>query len=339
MLNMSSMKNFYKRHVPASGCVSIFTLVLVLCLLTMSCNKDEDETPAPPAYQDEIQQPAQPDDPAILPDVEVVIEKYDGDFTPLLTGALANWRIRSHMKYESILGYTCWSDWVNTSYDGVTREGVKGKQVNYQPCNWTFTPESRTPDFSANCSSIWGQYRKGLEIQDGDLYSISSGGSPINFYRYYTVPDLPEAYIKMERKWEVIKIEGSDYAYCSGCTSLEKTTTTTTGIAEESTQKWGYTLGMEWSISATIKFVEAAAKLSATIMQEFSTSITTTEEHTESLKCVGTLPAGKTIIRLQAFREVSTFSLVNQDGTPYGNGVFCPVIATTTQIKNYAWYY
>jgi hypothetical protein len=42
---------------------------------------------------------------------------------------------------------------------------------------------------------------------------------------------------------------------------------------------------------------------------------------------------------LQAFREVSAFKLVNQDGTPYGYGVYCPVIETTTQVKNYAWYY
>jgi hypothetical protein len=311
--------------------IKIFFVLIAVCFSMVNCNKNDDE---PPVFVDEIAQPLNPNDPAVLPEVKIVIQKLDVNFTPLLTSVVANWRVKSHKQY---VDNGCWSDWVETKFDGVTREGLKGKNVKYPGCG-VYIGGTWTPDFSETSSSVWGQYKKGQEILDGEKVHSTPGGT-VNFYRYYTVPDLPDAYIMMERRWEVLKIEGSDYAHCQGCSSLEKTTTTTTGIAEGNTEKWGYTLGLEWSLGASIEFVEASAKFSATVMQEFSTSITKTEEHTEEIKCVGTLPSGKSIIRLQAFREISNFKLVNQDGTAYGNGVYCPEIETTTQIKNYAWYY
>jgi hypothetical protein len=312
----------------------IFILVLV-SLTTMNCKKKSDEQTTPPIVQGEIVQPQNPSDPAVLPEIKTVIQKLDGDFSPLLTSVLANWRVYSHKEFGSG-AFSCWSSWVDTYFNGVTRDGVQGQSVYYPGCG-IYSGGTWTPVFSDPSSSVWGQFKKGQEIQDGDLHTTPGG--TVNFYRYYTVPTLPDAYILMERKWEILKIEGSDYAFCQGCSSLEKTTTTTTGIDEENTKTWGYTLGFEWGGGVNLEFIEAADKFTATIKQEFSTSITKTTEHSESVTCIGTLPAGKSIIRLQAFREISTFKLVNQDGTPYGNGVYCPDIATTTQIKNYAWYY
>jgi hypothetical protein len=313
--------------------IRIFIVLMAVCFSAVNCSKNDDSEP-PPVPENEIVQPLQSNDPAVLPEVKIVIQKLDGDFTPLLTSVVANWRILSHKEFGK--GEDCWSDWVETWFYGATREGLEGQAVYYPGCS-IYSGGTWTPVFSESNSSVWGQYKKGQEIQDGDRHTTPGG--TVNYYRYYTVPDLPDAYIKMERRWEVVKIDGSDYAWCQGCSSLEKTTTTTSGIAAENTEKWGYTLGLQWSAGASVGFLEASTTFTATIMQEFSTSITNSEEHSESIKCIGTLPSGKSIIRLQAFREVSAFKLVNQDGTDYGNGVYCPVIETTTQTKNYAWYY
>jgi hypothetical protein len=321
---------------------ALFITVLLIGI-SFSCNKDDTEettSPAIPPATGIIKQPLSPTDPAILPAIETVIKKLEGSFSPLLTGVVANWKVESSMKYESFLGYTCWSDWKTTYWDMVPREGVKGKSVKYSPCHWTFTSETRTPDFSANSASVWGQYKNGEEQQDGEMYTISSGGSPIHFKRYYTLADLPDAYIKMEKRWEIIPIPGEgEYAHCEGCSSLEKTTSTTTGLSVEKTKEWGYTLGIERNAGVNLEFFEAGAKVTASFNQQFSTSIQNYEETTTSITLTGTLPAGKNIIRLQAFREISTFSLVNENGDDYYPGVYSPIIEITTQTLNYVWYY
>jgi hypothetical protein len=73
--------------------------------------------------------------------------------------------------------------------------------------------------------------------------------------------------------------------------------------------------------------------------RQFSTNIQNYEETTTSISVTGTTPPGKNIIRLQVFREISTFKLVNQNGGACYPGVYCPEIAITTQTKNYIWYY
>lgn len=313
--------------------IKIFLILIAICITTANCKKDNGDDP--PVFVDEIVQPLHPNDPVVLPEVKMVIQKLNGDFTPLLTGIVANWRVKSHKELGTVI--TCWSDWVETYYNGVTREGIKGIPVYYPGCGIN-SGGTWTPDFSAPCTSVWGQYQKGQEIQDEDRHTTPGG--TVNFYRYYTIPDLPDAYIMMVRRWEVVPIPGEgDYAYCEGCSSLSKTTSTTTGLSVEKTKEWGYTLGLEYHAGINLGFIEAGAKVSATFNQQFSTSIVDYEEKTTSITVTGNTPAGKNIIRLQVFREVSTFKLVNQDGSDYFPGVYSPEIQITTQTKNYMWYY
>jgi hypothetical protein len=312
---------------------NLFVLIVIIFSL-VNCNKDDDETPL--VLEDEIIQPQNPNDPAVLPEVKTVIQKLDGDFTPLLTGVVANWRVKSHKKLGSG-AFSCWSDWIDTYFYGRTREGVNGQDVYYPGCGIN-SGGTWTPDFSAACSSVWGQYKNGQEIQDGEVQTTPGG--TVNFYRYYTLTDLPDAYIIMERKWEVLPIPGEgDYAYCEGCTSLTKSTSTTTGLSVEKTREWGYTLGIEYQAGVNVEFFEAGSKVTASFNQQFSTTIQNYEEKTTSITVSGTLPAGKNIIRLQVFREISTFKLVNKDGGDYFPGIVSPEIQVTTQTKNYMWYY
>lgn len=314
--------------------MKIFFILVVIIFSSVNCNKNDGE-PSPPS-EDQIMQPQNPNDPVILPEVKTVIQKLDGDFTPLLTGVVANWRVKSHKKLGSG-ALSCWSDWKETYFNGKTREGINGQEVYYPACGLN-SGGTWTPDFSAPCTSVWGQYKKGQEIQDGDIQTTPGG--TVNFYRYYTVTDLPDAYILMERRWEVVPIPGEgDYAYCEGCTSLEKTTSTTTGLSVEKTKEWGYTLGIEYHAGINVGFLEAGTKVTASFNQQFSTAIKNYEEQTTSITVTGTLPANKNIIRLQVFREISTFKLVNQDGGDYFPGVYSPEIQVTTQTKNYMWYY
>ena len=316
------------------GYIKILFVMIAICITTANCNKDDDGEDSP-VIEDAIVQPLNPDDPAVLPEVKTVIQKLEGDFTPLLTGVVVNWRVKSHKELGTV--FPCWSDWVETYYNGVTREGIKDLPVYYPGCGVN-SGGTWKPDFSAPCSSVWGQYRKGQEIQDGDRYTTPGG--TVNFYRYYTVPDLPDAYIMMERRWEVVPIPGEgDYAYCEGCTFLEREVTTTIGQSVERTIEWGYTLGIEYHAGINVGFLEAGIKLSASFNQQFSTSINSFEEHTISTTYHGDAPAGKSIIRLQIFREISTFKLVNKDGGDYFQGVNSPEIQITTQTKNYFWYY
>jgi hypothetical protein len=308
----------------------ILFVLIAVCFSTMSCHKNDDESTTPPVLTDEIKQPVNPNDPAVLPEVKIVIQKLDGDFTPLLTGVVANWRVKSHKQYAD---NGCWSDWVETKY-----EGVNGKNVHYPGCGAYPWGGTWTPDFSASCSNVWGQYKKGQEIQDGDIHSTPGG--TVNFFRYFTVPDLPDAYIMLERRWEIVPIPGEgDYFYCEGCSEVTKTTRTTIGLKVDKTEEWGYTLGVEFNVGVTVPFVTVGGKVTASFNKQFSTSIENSKEETKEISITGNPPAGKKITRLQVFREISTFKLVNKDGGAYYPGVNSPEISITTQTKNYIWYY
>ena len=311
--------------------IKIIILLVALFFTTTTCNKDS--VPDPDPVEGEIKQPPNHNDPAVLPATVKVIKKLEGNFSPLLTGVVANWRIKSHLQYDE-----CWSEWVTTEYKGVTRAGINGKTITYAPCSFIYSSKTRTPDFSGDANNVWGRYKKGVEqqdVEDGEVLHIYSDHT-INFMRYYTVPDLPEAYILREIRWEIIPILGNDYAWCEGCTTLEKTTSTTVGLSKTATEEWGLTLGVEGTLGSS--FGPASITVSASFNKQFSTSIQATEETTETLTLKGDLPAGKSIIRLQAFREVSTFKLVTIDGVDYP-GVKSPIIQITTQIKYYMWYY
>jgi hypothetical protein len=325
------MKKYMIFKFTGTASIKIIFLLVAVFLTTTTCKKDSEPDPSP--VEGEIKQPLNPDDPAVLPATVTVIKKLEGNFSPLLTGVVANWRIKSHLHFNN----DCWSDWETTEYTG-TRAAITGKWITYSGCAF-YTPLKRNPDFSGDANNVWGRYKKGVEQQDienGEVLFHIYSSNDINFYRYYTVPDLPDAYILREIKWEVIQIQGSDYAWCEGCSSLEKMTSTTVGLSKTATEEWGLTLGVEGTLGSS--FGPASVTVSASFNKQFSTSIQATEETTESLTLRGELPAGKSIIRLQAFREISTFKLVNADGVDYP-GVKSPVLHVTTQIKNYMWYY
>lgn len=297
------MKKYMIVRLSRTASIKIIFLLVTVFLTTTSCKKDPEQDPIP--VEGDIKQPLNHNDPALLPSPVTVIKKLEGDFSPLLTNVVANWRIKSHLHFNN----DCWSDWETTEYTG-TRASLKGKQITYSGCVF-YTPLNRNPDFSGDATTVWGQYKKGIEQQDmenGEVLFHLYSANTINFYRYYTVPDLPDAYISREVKWEVIPILGNDYAWCAGCTTLEKATSTTVGLSKTETEEWGLTLGVEGTLGSS--FGPASLTVSASFNKQFSTSIQATEEKTESLTLIGTLPAGKSIIRLQAFREVSTFKLV-----------------------------
>ena len=325
------MKKHMFFKITATTSLKVILLLVVLVLTTTTCKKDPEPNPVP--VEGEITQPLNHNDPAILPKPDTIIKKLEGNFSPLLTDVVANWRIKSHLHFNN----DCWSDWETTEYTG-TRASLTGKSITYSGCAF-YTPLNRNPDFSGSINKVWGQYKQGVEqqdMEDGEVLFHIYSANTINFYRYYTVPDLPEAYISKVTRWEVIPILGNDYAWCDGCTTLEKTTSTTTGLSKTATEEWGLTLGVEGTLGSS--FGPASLTVSASFNKQFSTSIQATEEKTETLTLIGTLPAGKSIIRLQAFREVSIFKLVTSDGKDYP-GVKSPELQVTTQIKNYMWYY
>jgi hypothetical protein len=333
----------------------LLLIIIAICITAVNCKKDKDDKkddPLPPENPTDIQKPANHNDPAILPAPTTLIEKYDGEFTPLLTDIIANWRITSAVRYQHWLYADCWSSVRTTNFNGVTRSNIKGTSITYQKCGNHPSNITMTPNFSKSVNLYWGQYTKGVEVWDstGHDYAshpnISGGfhyisGDPlIRYRRYYTVPDLPDAYIMLHRRWEYVQPKGGgDYAMCVGCAELEYESSITSGLNVEKTEEWGYTLGYEYTIGGSIKFIEAAHKLSATIHQRFQTTISTYEEKTETIRYLGKALPGYNIIRCQVFREIATIKLVNQDGSDYFPGVYSPEVETTTNLQVYFWYY
>jgi len=325
-----------------TGSVKIIFLLVLVCLSATTCKKDSVQSdPNSNPVTGEIKQPAKYDDPVVLPEIKREIKKLEGNFSPLLTGVIANWKIISAYNFFTSPFVDCWSVDRTTYYDGVTRENIKGKNVRYPYCAWAYSDANLSPNFSAPASSVWGQQIQGeQEIKDGALNWIETGDYKIRYERYYTLPTLPDPYILMERRWEIVPIPGEgDYAYCEGCSSLTKETSTTSGLKLEETRLWGYTLGVEFSINVPASFGTVGAKVSAEFNQTFSTNIQNYEEKTTSITVTGNMPTGKNIMRLQVFREITSFKLVDKDGGDYYPGVYSPEIAITTQTKNYIWYY
>lgn len=333
----------------------LFLVIIAISVIAINCNKDKDDTqddPLLPVNPTDISQPANHNDPAILPPSTTLIEKYDGEFTPLLTDIIANWRITSAARYQHWLYADCWSSVRTTYYNGVTRSNIKGTNITYPKCGSHPSNKTENPNFSKSDDLYWGQYIKGIEVWDSTGHDYAShpniptgfhyiSGDPlIRYHRHYTIPDLPDAYIMLHRRWEYVEPKGGgDYAMCVGCAELEYESSITSGLNVEKTEEWGYTLGYEYTIGGSIKFIEAAHKLSATINQRFQTSISTYEEKTETIRYLGKALPGYNIIRCQVFREILTIKLVNQDGDPYYPGVYSPEIETAVNLQVYFWYY
>lgn len=339
--------------------LKLLLIVITICFTTINCKKDKDEKqddPLLPVNPTDIQKPANHTDPAILPGPTSEIRKYDGEFTPLISDIIANWRIFTALRFRSFWYQDCWSYAHDEYYEGVTRSNITGKKITYQKCGDFPNNKTLTVDFSGSTDDpYWGQYKKGVEVLDstGHVYNwgpnlfgwhyTGNADNLIRYHRYYTIPDLPDAYIMMHRRWEVVPIDGLDYAWCFGCNSLTRETSTTTGLSVEKTKEWGYTLGYEYTLEAGGSshgvFISAAHTFSAEVQQRFQTTIAKHEEKTETITLIGTAPPGYEIIRMQVFREIATFKLVNQDGNDYYPGVYSPEIETTTQVQTYFWYY
>ncbi|MBW6490374.1 MAG: hypothetical protein K0B15_04160 [Lentimicrobium sp.] len=337
----------------------LLLILITFSVIVINCKKDKDDQhgdPLPPVNPTDIQKPANHNDPAILPTPTTIIEKYDGEFTPLLTDVIANWRITSAVRYQHWLYADCWSNVKAETFNGVTRSNVKGKNITYQKCGSHPSNKTLKPDFSKSDNIYWAQYKKGVEVYDsaGHIYTwhpeYPEGFHYINddplvrYRRYYTVPDLPDAYIMLHRRWENVQPKGGgDYAMCVGCAELEYESSVTSGLNIEKTEEWGYTLGYEYTVGAEVGapgvFISASHKLSATVQQRFQTAISTYEEKTETLRYLGKALPGYNIIRCQVFREIATIKLVNQDGGDYYPGVFSPEIETAVNLQVYFWYY
>jgi hypothetical protein len=337
----------------------LLMIIIAILFIAINCKKDKDDKqddPVLPENPTDIQQPVNHNDPAILPAPTTLIQKYDGEFTPLLTDVIANWRITSAVRYQHWLYADCWSSVKSETYNGVTRSNIKGKNITYQKCGSHPSNKTLKPDFSKSDNVYWGQYKKGVEVYDsaGHIYSwhpeYPEGFHYINddplvrYRRYYTVPDLPDAYIMLHRRWELVQPKGGgDYAFCFGCDNLVYESSVTSGLNIEKTKEWGYTLGYEYTVGASAGvpgvFINAAHKLSAEIHQRFQTTISTKEETTETLRYTGKSLPGYNIVRCQVFREIATIKLVNQDGSDYHPGVFSPEIETAVNLQVYFWYY
>ncbi len=318
----------------------ILFLLVAVCLLTATCKKETD-----PNNNNNniitglIKQPATFDAPAVLPQTTMEIKKFEGDFTPLLTGFVADWKIVSKYKFTSNWYPDCWGDEETDLYPARRRDNIKGIKLEYKTCFPVGSNSKPTPNFSGTVSSApWGQYEKGADWkQDGEGW-LTTGH--IKYKRSYkTILDLPDAYILKETKWEIVPISGFDYYISEGYQTAHNTTSTKVGLTVKETQEWGYTLGMEYNIGATVEFAEFGLTVSASFNQQFSTSIENKEEYIREITLDGTLLEGTNIIRLQAFREVSIFKLVNKDGDPYYDGIYDAEIAITTNTHEVAWYY
>lgn len=330
----------------------LFLVIIAISVIAINCNKDKDDNQDDhvlPQNPTDIQQPANHNDPAILPPPTTLIETYDGEFTPLLTNVIANWRITSQMRFKHWLYADCWSGVRTTHYNGVTRSNIRGQNITYVRCKSHPNNKTLTPNFSKSDQLYWGQYKKGVEVWDTvgkgpGFYETGSLEYLVRYRRYYTVPDLPDAYIMLHRRWEVVQPKsGGDYVMCVGCAELEYESSVTSGLNVEKTNEWGFTLGYEYTLSgganAQVVFIGASHKLSATVHQRFQTSISTWEEKTETIRYLGKALPGYSIIRCQVFREIATIKLVNQHGENYYSGVFSPEVETTTNLQVYFWYY
>lgn len=331
----------------------LFLVIIAISVIAIHCNDGTQDEPLLPENPTNIQKPANHNDPAILPPPTKLIVKYDGEFTPLISDIIANWRIYTALRFRSSWRQDCWSPAQNWYYNGVTRSNIKDQRITYQSCGSFPDDKSGVVDFSGNTDDpFWGQYKKGVEVFDSTGHDRTSGPSLygwhytgntdnlVRYHRYYTIPDLPDAYIMLHRRWEYVQPKGGgEYAMCIGCTELEYESSITSGLNVEKTNEWGYTLGYEYTIGASIKFIDAAHKLSATIQKRFQTTISTYEEKTETIRYLGKALPGYNIIRCQVFREILTIKLVNQNGDDYYSGVFSPEIETSDNLQVYFWYY
>jgi hypothetical protein len=70
--------------------IKTLIVLIVVFFSTVSWYNNDDDSTAPPVITDEIKQPLNPNDPAVFPEVKIVLRKLEGDFTPLLTSVVTN---------------------------------------------------------------------------------------------------------------------------------------------------------------------------------------------------------------------------------------------------------
>ncbi len=316
-----------------------FTLLLIAIFLTVTnCKKD-------PLFEGDIEQPPNIHDAVDLPGPTVIINKLKGDFTPLLMGVKANWRIVSRRYYDNQPIGNCYSDWVTKTYNNKLISELKGVSIKYKNCQWNIGDKTYKPDFSAPVTTYFSAYNGVGEQQDIDGKTHNwkkNSNNDVKFKRYFTLLDvLPEAYIMKEEWWEtVIQADGQPYLQGSPGENgqISEKQSVTIGFSQTNTEQWGYTVGGTIGASAEV----VSGSVTATFNKSFSTSITYSVIKTTEWWETGVVPKGKTSYRLQTFQRMGRFTLVNDDGTPYGitgNEVYLPEIVIPLYKHTYIWYY
>lgn len=84
-----------------------------------------------------------------------------------------------------------------------------------------------------------------------------------------------------------------------------------------------------------------SAEVTTTFNQTFGISITYMSSKDTTYAEYGNVPEGKTAYRFQTFQRRARFSLVNEDGSPYGETgkVVQPSIVIDLYTHNKFWYY
>lgn len=318
--------------------IKIIFLLIAVCLLTTTCKKD-------PLFEGFIDQPPGIHTPVNLPDTIKTINKLKGEFTPLLMGAKCDWRIASKRYYDNQPWGNCQSDPETTTFKNKTINELKGVSVKYTDCQWNVGDVTYKPDFSAPITSYFAAYKGAGEQQDIDGKTHKwkkNGNNDVKYQRYFTVLDvLPEAYIMKEEYWVIVpQLDGKAYLESSpgenGQISIKQTATK--GFSKTDTEQWGYTVGGTIGASADV----VSGSLTASFNKSFSTSLTYTVLNSSEWWETGVVPKGKTSYRLQTFQRMGRFTLVNKDGSPYGetgNEVYHPEIVIDLYTHTWIWYY
>lgn len=121
-------------------------------------------------------------------------------------------------------------------------------------------------------------------------------------------------YLRRDRFWRVKPIEGQvgEFLLLTGPVSGEVTTSYTAGVSKTASQSFGA------SITATVgaQIGPINASLSATLSSTFDTSVTISEESTQSFSKAVFGEDGKTI-QFMVWELVEVFSLTDENGDPY----------------------
>jgi hypothetical protein len=142
-------------------------------------------------------------------------------------------------------------------------------------------------------------------------------------------------YIKRERFWERLLIDGKKSIRVDGNTEFSVEYTVTEGTSSTESTTIAHTLNGSLGASATGQAITGS--LGYSFSYTFNTSVTVNEEHSRAVTRTVTGSAGKTII-YSVWGSVERYTVVDADGNPYTDPSFTFSDLGVSEIRgDYEW--